>query len=74
MKEHDATEQAYKRGYEDGKRDAVKRGHWIEKEDPLGDTYFDCSVCGESFCFIEGEPYENSYLFCPNCGADMRGK
>lgn len=24
MKTHDATEQAYKRGYEDGKRDAVK--------------------------------------------------
>ena len=25
MKTHDATEQAYKRGYEDGKMDAVKR-------------------------------------------------
>lgn len=31
MNQHDSTEQAYKRGYEDGKRDAVKHGEWDVK-------------------------------------------
>ena len=29
MRLEDATETAYKNGYEDGKRDAVKHGRWI---------------------------------------------
>lgn len=50
----------------------VRRGKWIEQEDGFGDTYYDCSCCGESFCLIEGTPTDNMYNFCPNCGADMR--
>ena len=50
-----------------------RTGHWIEKEDFNGDTYYDCSECGESFCLIDGTPTDNLYNFCPNCGADMRG-
>lgn len=50
-----------------------KTGHWIEKEDFNGDTYYDCSECGESFALIDGTPTDNLYNFCPNCGADMRG-
>lgn len=49
----------------------VRHGHWIEKEAPDMDTYYDCSVCGESFCFIEGTPDDNLYSYCPNCGAKM---
>ena len=46
-----------------------KTGHWIEKEDFNGDTYYDCSECGESFCLIEGTPADNLYNYCPNCGS-----
>lgn len=49
-----------------------KRGEWVEKEFAFGDVYYDCSVCGESFCLIDGTPTDNLYSFCPNCGADMR--
>lgn len=48
-------------------------GKWIEREDYNFDTYYDCSVCGESFCLIEGVPEENFYRYCPNCGAVMQG-
>ena len=51
----------------------VRHGKWIEQEDGFGDTYYDCSCCGEPFCLIEGTPTDNMYNFCPNCGADMRG-
>ena len=49
-----------------------KKGHWIEKEDYNMDTYYDCSVCGESWTTIEGIPWENGMNYCPHCGADMR--
>lgn len=50
---------------------AEKVGRWIEKEDWNGDTYYDCSVCGESFSLIEGTPTDNLYNYCPSCGAKM---
>ena len=49
----------------------VRHGRWIEQEAPNMDTYYDCSVCGESFCLIEGSPMDNLYIYCPNCGAKM---
>ena len=71
---HTATEEAYKKGYEDGKRDAVVHGKWVERYDFDNDFYYDCSACGESFCLIEGTPEENFYSYCPNCGARMDGE
>lgn len=50
-----------------------RKGHWIEKEDFNGDTYYDCSECGESFCLMEGTPTDNLYNYCPNCGCRMVG-
>ena len=50
----------------------VKRGEWIERDSDY-DTYWDCSVCGESFYFIEDSPTDNAYAYCPNCGAKMDG-
>lgn len=50
------------------------KGKWIEQEDYNLDTYYDCSVCGESWCTIDGTPWDNGMNFCPNCGAWMRGK
>ena len=54
-------------------RENVK-GEWIERKPVhfgkvikgLG-SVFVCSVCGEE---VDCKPYN----FCPNCGADMRGK
>ena len=51
-----------------------KTGHWIEKEGFDGDTYYDCSECGESFCLIDGTPTDNLYNYCPNCGAKMESE
>ena len=48
-----------------------KTGHWIEKDGFDGDTYYDCSECGESWTTIEGTPWDNQYNYCPNCGAKM---
>ena len=52
------------------------KGHWVE----IGDEPFDeweCDMCGfvidGSGC-IDPEEYRDVYKFCPNCGADMRGK
>lgn len=51
----------------------VKHGRWVEKDNNY-DTYYDCSVCGESFVFIDGSPIDNLYSYCPNCGAKMDEK
>ena len=53
----------------------VVRGHWIstkEAED-MGDIMkeFTCSVCG---CCEWDCTESESFNFCPNCGADMRGE
>jgi len=48
-----------------------KTGHWIEKDGFDGDTYYDCSECGESWTMIEGTPWDNEFKYCPNCGCRM---
>ena len=59
MNEHDATELAYKRGYEDGKQDADNRhATWITKN---GITFCsECMTCGLPF-----------WKRCPVCEAKM---
>ena len=43
-----------------------KKGKWIpNKDDTAGCGYFICSACKRDFY--------NTYNYCPNCGADMRG-
>lgn len=80
MKVHEATEAAYKngyaKGYEDGKRDAVKHGQWIPLEydgyadgNPVWDLW-ECSECQEEHSGDE----DTLTPYCPNCGADMRGE
>lgn len=53
------------------KKQEAKTGHWIEQEDYALDTYYDCSVCGESWSTVEGTPWENGMNYCPHCGAKM---
>lgn len=52
----------------------VVHGRWIEREDPMLDTYYTCSACNEDF-YIEqtGDPVKDlfTYTYCPNCGAKM---
>lgn len=67
----------YNKGLEDGKKAiealpfAQPKGHWILvhplQEDDTG-AYM-CSECKVGNWEIDPE----SYFFCPNCGADMRG-
>lgn len=48
-----------------------KTGEWIEKEDYNLDTYYDCSICGESWTTIDGTPWQNGMNYCPHCGTKM---
>lgn len=65
MKEHDAIEQAYKNGFEDGKASAIKYGVWEIVRDPAGmPIRWMHRVCGR--ITIEASKY------CPDCGAEMQ--
>lgn len=52
-------------------KEQLKTGRWIEKEDYNMDTYYDCSVCGESWTTIDGTPWQNGMNYCPHCGTKM---
>ena len=74
---HWATEQAYKNGYEDGKKDAVVHGRWVLLAEFFdGSICTECSVCGEEYTYKKGRleyigvEYAK-YNYCPNCGAKM---
>ena len=75
MNVYDASEQAYKRGYEAGQMDARKKGHWISL------IQYSNSKCGALCSNCATEHYANSLTsfrafkrFCSYCGADMRGE
>ena len=74
MNAYDASEQAYKRGYEAGQRDARKKGRWeAYKPESRGYAFgFICSNCCE-VTYLDYAQKQCRYNFCPNCGADMRG-
>lgn len=56
---------AYKEGYEQGQKDAERRGRWIDIEHaPNGLFYATCSVC------CERQTIETTN-YCGNCGARM---
>lgn len=63
MDNYTATEQAYKNGYEQGQRDAVKHGRWIVK---LGRLPV-CGHCSKTLYMARGAVAN----YCPNCGATM---
>ena len=53
---------------------AERRGRWKDHSDEWEGGYYECSVCGEAFTFIEGTPKENLYNYCPYCGARMEAE
>lgn len=57
----------YKAGYEQGKKDAVKHGHWIEDIDLL--CHIRCSECDNGIDWRNAKKPN----YCPNCGAKMDG-
>lgn len=66
MNLYDIAEIAYRNGYTDGKRDAVKHGRWEN-----GSPY--CPICGkdkfrglDANVWVDWQPD-----YCPNCGAKM---
>ena len=66
-----ATEEAYKNGYEAGKKEAVEvvHGHWDESK-PSG--YCCCSHCRDVY-ILEEWLSDGKWNYCPNCGAKMDG-
>lgn len=70
MKNIDATEQAYKNGYKQGKQDAVEHGRWVWSEE---NKCWICSNCKRSALNnYRGNSTDSNY--CPNCGAKMDGQ
>ena len=49
----------------------LRLAEWIEDVDMNGDFTFRCSDCDNEFIFIEGDPVENDFFYCPYCGAKM---
>ena len=48
-----------------------RKGHWIQIDYQRGK--FECSEC-HTQGYVDTCMYEPKWNFCPNCGADMRGK
>lgn len=64
---------AYKCGQEDkkcGQEDKVI-GYWIETEDTMGDTCYQCSHCGMEWYTLDGKPEDNDMNYCAACGCKM---
>lgn len=60
----DILERAFNDGYEKGKKDAVRHGHW--------DDECRCTACG----WYGDDWYKRDavrFSYCPNCGAKMEG-
>lgn len=51
----------------------VRHGQWVRTDDDWNSlTTFQCTVCGEQFCFEIDEDIELlNYNYYPNCGAKM---
>ncbi len=65
MDEHTSYEQAYRNGYEAGKRDVRKKGKWIHRPDERI-----CPFCGCHYSYFGGKDHN----YCHDCGIDMRGE
>ena len=49
----------------------VLHGHWTNLKISIsGDSSAECSLCGA----VVHDNFSNVINYCPNCGADMRGK
>ena len=60
------TDTAYKIGYEQGKKDSRRKGHWIPNEYFYGTYDYTCSECKKHS--------DERSEFCPKCGAEMESE
>lgn len=75
-KERDiAIEQLHELGYEFGEKIETKTGHWVKTPKAvMGEGYmWYCDRC-EHLVYQDSSRDYPSENYCPNCGADMRGK
>lgn len=62
---------AYQKGYEAGKKDAVKHGHWVTQYDLDGNiTHYECTNCDFGLLWANDDALPK---YCPECGAKMDG-
>jgi len=47
---------------------------WINKYDEYDETVYECSECKFPLVLIDGNPEENSFNYCPRCGARLIGE
>lgn len=45
----------------------MKTCKWTCEDDGYDVEYYQ-SACGRAFCFMDGGPTENDYVYCPGCG------
>jgi uncharacterized paraquat-inducible protein A len=70
MDKHTATELAYKNGYEQGKKDAVRHGRWERSVSMVRSAK--CSEC--RMWITKHSVNEPDFRYCPHCGVKMRGR
>lgn len=49
----------------------VRHGKWKLVDDDS--NCWECTCCGDGWILEAGNPSDNGMMFCPHCGADMRG-
>ena len=54
------------------KRQEVKTGHWVLDDEDT--NTWECTECGALQIIIDGTPHDNSWFFCPHCGAKLEGR
>lgn len=58
--------------------ESVRHGKWIPADgDDIPCDEWECTACGERRVFMyemDEEDMNDTYLYCPNCGAKMDGK
>lgn len=61
----------YERGYKDGRESAERKGEWIIEKAYCDYYKYRCSNCD----YYEIRPYSDcdTFNYCPNCGAKMKG-
>lgn len=59
-------------------KSTIRRGHWIEeeysKEDDWGVNNYHYYICSECYEKISNKCFSKSWIYCPYCGAVMKGE
>ena len=64
IQDKERYQEAYRRGYEDGKYYGADHGLWVDHINEM-----ECSVCHTLWNYCDNDTHRFNY--CPNCGAKM---